>query len=429
MEIISNKVAQVNTVEAEFKADAAELEEQLQAAFLKKKAKFQVPGFRKGKASRKMIENQYGENIFYEDAVNNLYPKMVDWVVKQLELEVVDIKDIEVVSLDKKDGIVVKACFITEPEINISGYRGLKVPVESNTVTDSDISAKLEGLRKKGARIIDAGERKTKTTDTITFDFEGFCDGVPFDGGSAENFTLEIGSRRFIPGFEEQLVDRALGDEFDVNVTFPADYNPEELASKDAVFKCRINGIKETQLPELDDEFVKDISEFNTIDELKEDLKTQIAEEKEQARKIAIDNTLANLLSTMVEGDIPEVMFERKIDDLINDWAYQNLRKELSLEDYLKHSGVTIEKFREMFSQSAEGRVKLQLALKKIASLEGLDITDSVLDEEFVKLAELHKMPLEEVRKVISPGTFKKDLLNDRAFDIVREAAEIEIQT
>jgi trigger factor len=414
-------------VETEFKADAQEFEAQLQATFLKKRNSILVPGFRKGKAPRKMIETQYGESVFFEDAVNGMYQKIIKNVIDELKLEVVEVSDLEVISVNKLDGVSFKAKFTTAPEVNITGYLGLKINAPSNTVTEDDVNAKLKELQIKSARIVPVSNRSVKQGDIIIFDFKGFCDGEPFDGGSADNFSLEIGSGRFIPGFEEQLVGKDIGKDFDVNVTFPEDYNAKELAGKAAVFKCRINEIKETQLSDLDDEFVKDVSEFDTIDELKEDLRKKATEEKEAAQKTVIDNKIAEQLISKLEGEIPEVMFERKIDELVNDWEYNNAKHGIKLDEYLKHANMTIEQFREFFNETAKSRVKLQLALKKVAEREKLYVSDDELEEEFAKLSEMHKMSTEQVKRAVSAEIFKKDMLNDKAFEIIRENSKITI--
>ena len=427
MEIISNNKTGANTVEAEIKVNAEEFEAAVQAAYLKRRKNISIPGFRKGKATRKMIEAQYGEGFFYEEAVNGMYQKTVAEAIDEMKLEVVDVPETEVTSVSKEDGVSFKVTFTVKPEVAISNYKGLKVEKTVKTITDADVDADVERVRNQNARIIDVTDRAAENGDTVIFDFEGFCDGEAFEGGKAENFSLEIGSGRFIPGFEEQIVGKNVDEEFDVNVTFPENYNAENLAGKPAVFKCKIHEIKGKELAELDDEFAKDVSEFDTLAEYKADIKSKLEETAQKHADSMLDNTISEKLAELVEAEIPEAMYENRIDDMLREWEYRNRYAGITLNDYLKYTGLTIEQFKENFRAPAEIQVKLRLALEKIAQLENIEVTDAALEEQYQKLADEHKMDLERVKAVIPAESLKADIASEKAFELVKESAEITV--
>ena len=425
MEIISNNKTGANTVEAEIKVNAEEFEVAVQAAFLKKRKNITLPGFRKGKATRKMIEAQYGEGFFYEEAVNSIYQKTVADAIDELKLEVVDVPETEVTSVSKEDGVSFKVTFTVKPEVEISGYKGLKVEKTVKTITDADVDAEIERVRNNNARIIDVTDRAVENGDTVVFDFEGFCDGEAFDGGKAEKFSLEIGSGRFIPGFEEQIVGKNIGEDFDVNVTFPENYTAENLAGKPAVFKCKIHEIKGKELAELDDEFAKDVSEFDTLAEYKADIKSKLEETAKNHADSMLDNTISEKLAEILVAEIPEAMFEHRVADMLREWEYRNRYAGITLQDYLRYTGLTIDQFKENFRAPAEIQVKLRLALEKIAELEKIEITEDALNEQYQKLADEHKMDLERVKAIISADSLKADIASEKAFELVKESAEI----
>ena len=427
MEIISNNKTGANTVEAEIKVNAEEFEAAVQAAFLKRRKNITLPGFRKGKATRKMIEAQYGEGFFYEEAVNGMYQRTVAEAIDEMKLEVVDVPETEVTSVSKEDGVSFKVTFTVKPEVNISGYKGLKVEKAVKTITDADVDADLERVRNNNARIIDVTDRAVQNGDTVVFDFEGFCDGVAFDGGKAEKFSLEIGSGRFIPGFEEQIVCKNIGEEFDVNVTFPENYNAENLAGKPAVFKCKIHEIKAKELAELDDEFAKDVSEFDTLAEYKADIKAKLEETANKQADTSLDNTISEKLAEILEAEVPEAMFEHRIADMVREWEYRNRYAGITLADYLKYTGLTIDQFKENFRAPAEIQVKLRLALEKIAELENIEITEDAIEEQYKALAEEHRMDVEKVKSVIAVESLKADIASEKAFNLVKESAEITV--
>lgn len=420
MEIIKNEKVQ-NTVTAEFKVGAEEFEKALEAAYHKKKGSIAIPGFRKGKASRKMIENQYGESVFYEDAVNGIYQKAIADVIEKLGIDVVDVPDIEVLSVSKEEGVAFKAEFTVKPEVSINGYLGLEIEENIKKINDDDIAGKLKEMQLRGARIIDVEDRAAQIGDTVVFDFKGFCDGEAFQGGEAANFSLELGSGRFIPGFEDQICGKNIGEDFDVNVTFPEDYQAKELAGKEAVFKCKVNGIKGRELAELDDEFAKDVSEHDTLDELKAEIKSKLEEAAQKQAEEDCEQEISEKLVALLEADIPAVMFENRIDDLIRDWEFKNKQQGMTVQMYMQYSNQTPEQFRNMFREIAEKQVKMRLALEKVAALENIEVEDEKIEAEYEKLSEFYKMPADKVRTLIEADALKRDLKAEKALEIIKE--------
>lgn len=425
MEIISNSKTAVNTAEVEFKSSAEEFEAAIQTAFLKKRKNITVPGFRKGKATRKMIETQYGEGVFYDEAVNTLYRENIDNVIKEAGLEVVDMPNIEVTSVNRDEGVSFKAVFTTKPEVNISDYKGLKATKVVKTITDEDVEGELKIRQDRNARIIDVTDRAAQKNDTVIIDFEGFVDGKAFEGGKADKFSLVLGSGQFIPGFEDQVIGHSIDESFEVNVTFPEQYSSEELKGKPAVFKCLIHEIKGKELPELDDEFAKDISEFDTLDELKADIKSKLEKDAAQAADDQVETDLNNALIDKLEGEIPGAMYENRISEMVRDWEYRNRFQGVTVKDFLNYTGQTMEQFRENFREAAEKQIKLRLALEKIAQLENITASDEELEKHYNDLAEEHKMEVEKVKQIISAESLGDDIKVEKAFDLVKESAEI----
>ncbi|MCR4779753.1 MAG: trigger factor [Ruminiclostridium sp.] len=425
MEVISNNKTGTNTVELEIKATAEEFENALQAAYTRRKKNIQIPGFRKGKATRKMIESRYGETFFFEDAVNGMYQKTVEDAIKYQKLEAVDIPDTKVDDVSRENGVTFKVTVTVKPEIEISGYKGLKVEKPVKTITDADVDAEIERIRNNNARIIDVTDRPAEKGDTVVFDFEGFKDGEPFEGGKGEKFNLELGSGRFIPGFEDQIVGKSIGEDFDVNVTFPEDYNAKELAGQAAVFKCKIHEIKGKELADLDDEFAKDVSEFDTLDEYKADVKTKLQEHADQHAESDLENAVSEELVKLVDAEIPQAMVENRVNDMLREWEYRNRYAGVTIKDYLNYTNLTMEQFRNTFKEPALAQVKLRLALEKIAEIENLEITDEEIEKQYDHYADQYKRTVEDVKKLISEDSLRQDLGVDKAFKFVRENAEV----
>ena len=420
MEILSKNNTAVNTYEIEVKFGADEFEAAVNAAYNRQKSKIAVPGFRKGKAPRKVIERQYGENVFYEDAVDYLYRNNIDKVVEEFGIEVVDIQNSEITEVSKENGVTLKSEFITKPEVEISGYKGLNVKKTVKTVTDEDIDKEINNMREKVARLITVEDRAVENGDTAVIDFEGFVDGVAFDNGKGEKFPLEIGSHTFIPGFEEQVVGKNIGEEFDVNVTFPEDYQAEDLKGKPAVFKCKLHEIKAKEMPELNDDFVKDVSEKDTVDELKADIRENLEKRNSEEAENAADSALMDAMLANMKAEIPNAMYERHIDELIREWS---ARTRISVADYLKYTGTTAVQFRANFEESAKRQVELRLALEKIAELENIEVSQEEIDKE---VAQQYKIDAAQVKAAIPEKTLISDLKIEKALDLVKESAVVE---
>lgn len=425
MNLKSTNKVEANKVELEVSISAEEFEVAVEKAYQKSKKKVNVPGFRPGKATRKMIEKNYGEGIFYEEAVNSLYPNAVGDAVEEAKLQIVDRPDVEILSVSKEDGVTLKVICITKPEVEVSNYKGIEVEKVVNDVTDEAIDAEIEKLRQKGMRIITVEDRAAQMGDDVVIDFEGFLDNVAFDGGKAENFTLSLGSGQFIPGFEEKVVGHNIGDEFDIDVTFPEGYQSEELAGKPVVFKIKLHEIKGKELPEVDDDFVKDTTEFDTVDELKADIKAKLEDSAEKKADSEVEGKIMDNVLENMTGEFPEVMFEHRIDEMVHDFEHRLSSQGMNLDLYLQYTGMDKDSFRKTFEEQAQKQVKLRLALEKIADLESITATDEDVEAEFAKLAEAYKMEVEKVKTYIAAEDLKNDIAVGKAVDFVKAQAVI----
>lgn len=423
MEIISQNNTATNTYTIEFTFSAEEFEAAVNTAFNKKKKSITIPGFRKGKATRRMVEAHYGEGVFYEDAVNSLYNSNIVEIVEKTGLDVIDVADTEVLDVNKETGVKFKAEIIVKPEVKISDYKGLEVKKIVKNVDDDAVNAEIDKMRSRNARIVSVEDRATILGDTAVIDFDGYLDGEAFEGGKGEKFPLELGSNTFIPGFEEQVVGKNIGEEFDVNVTFPENYQAENLAGKAVVFKCKLHEIKGKDMPELDDEFVKDVSEFDTVDELKADVKTKLEKKAADDMEQQVDNDLVEALVAKMEAEVPEVMYERRINEIAREWSASN---RIKIEDYLKYTGITMEQFRASFKDIAKKQVDLRLCLEQIAADENIEITAEDIEKGYADLAEQYKMEIDKVKSVLAEDAITGDLKIEKALDIVRDNAKIE---
>lgn len=423
MEIISQNNTATNTTAIEFSFTAEEFENAISAAYNKRKKSITVPGFRKGKAPRKVIEAQYGESVFYDDAVNSLYNQNIVAVIDKTGLDVVDVENTEVVEVSKENGVKFKADIITKPVVEISDYKGLEVKKTTKNVDDAAVDAEIEKVRNRNARSISVEDRAAQIGDTAVIDFEGFLDGVAFEGGKGEKFPLELGSGSFIPGFEEQVAGKNIGDDFDVNVTFPEHYQAENLAGKPAVFKCKLHEIKGKELPNVDDEFVKDVSEFDTLDEYKADIKSKLEKAAADEASTNLDNALVDAVIGKMKAEVPQVMYQRRIDEIVREWSARN---RISVEDYLKYTGVTMDQFRANFTEVAKRQVDLRLALEKIAELENITVSDEDVEKEYADMAEQYKMDVDKIKAAVPADAIKNDLKIEKALDLVRDSAKIE---
>lgn len=423
MEIISQNNTATNTTAIEFSFTAEEFENAISAAYNKRKKSITVPGFRKGKAPRKVIEAQYGESVFYDDAVNSLYNQNIVAVIDKTGLDVVDVENTEVVEVSKENGVKFKADIITKPVVEISDYKGLEVKKTTKNVDDAAVDAEVEKVRNRNARSISVEDRAAQIGDTAVIDFEGFLDGVAFEGGKGEKFPLELGSGSFIPGFEEQVAGKNIGEDFDVNVTFPEHYQAENLAGKPAVFKCKLHEIKGKELPNVDDEFVKDVSEFDTLDEYKADIKSKLEKTAADEASTNLDNALVDAIIGKMKAEVPQVMYQRRIDEIVREWSARN---RISVEDYLKYTGVTMDQFRANFTEVAKRQVDLRLALEKIAELENITVSDEDVEKEYADMAEQYKMEADKIKAAVPADAIKNDLKIEKALDLVRDSAKIE---
>ena len=423
MEIISQNNKAVNTYGIEVKFGAEEFESAVNAVYNRQKSKITIPGFRRGKAPRKVIEAQYGEAVFYEDAVNTLYNDNIEDIVNKTGLEVVSIENTEVTEMSKENGVIFTADVITKPEVEISDYKGLTVKKTVKTVTDEAVNGEIDKMRERVARIVTVEGRAVENGDTAVIDFEGFVDGTAFDGGKGEKFPLEIGSHTFIPGFEEQIIGKNVNDEFDVNVTFPENYQSENLKGKAAVFKCKLHEIKAKEMPELDDDFVKDVSDKDTVDELKADIRESLEKRYASEADEAADNDLMDKLLEKMKAEIPTVMYERRVDELAREWT---ARTRIDLNDYLKYTGLTMAQFRANFKDAAKRQVDLRLALEKVAAIENIEVSTEDTDKEYADLAQQYNVDVENVKAAISESTLILDLKIEKALNLVKDSANIE---
>ncbi|MBP0956119.1 trigger factor [Huintestinicola sp.] len=425
MSLKSTNKIETNIYELEVEASAEEFESAVQAAYQKAKNKINVPGFRKGKAPRKMIEKLYGESCFYDDAVNAMVPFVVGKAIDEAGIEVVDRPEIDVTALSKDTGVAFKVKCIAKPEVEISDYKGIEVEKTVKTITDEDVDNQLKSMQERNGRLITIEDRAVENGDTVVIDFEGFMDGKAFDGGKENGFSLKIGSGQFIPGFEEQIVGKSTGEDFTINVTFPENYQMEELAGKPAEFKIKLHEIKATELPDLDDDFAKDTSEFDTLDELKADLKKKLEENASKNADAAAENAVYDKVIEKMNAEIPQVMFEHKIDDMVRDFEMRLSQQGLDLPMYLSFTGMDEAAFRDTFKDQAEKTVKLRLALEQIAKLENIEVTDEQVMEELKKMSETYKLPLNQLMSVVSPATLKTDMLVTEASKLVKDSAVI----
>ena len=425
MSLKSQNKIDTNRVELEVVVDAETFEKGLAAAFKKQSKKISIPGFRKGKAPRAFVEKYFGKEVFYEDAVNALYPDALDEAVKEAGLEVIQDKiDFDVKELGPQ-GFTFTAALTTKPEVTIENYKGIEAVKKSAEVTDEDIDAEIKKVQERNSRMVTVEDRAAQNDDIAVIDFEGFLDGEPFEGGKGENYSLTLGSGQFIPGFEEQIVGHNTGDEFEVNVTFPEDYQAEELKGKATTFKCKLHEIKMKELPEVDDEFVKDVSEFDTLADYKEDLKKKLAESKEKEAADDLENQLIDKLVELVQGEIPEAMYENKIADSIREFGYRLQSQGLNLDTYMKYTGMNVDQMKEGFRPQAERQVKLRLALEKIAALEELKAGEEDLNQEYQKIAEQYKMEADKIKELIPAAELEKDICVEKAINLVRDNANI----
>ena len=414
-------------VKLEIEVDAQQFDEAMQKAYIKNRKHINIPGFRKGRAPRQIIERYYGEGIFYEDAINEACPKAYEEAVRESGIEPVDQPTIDIVQIGGGNSLIFTAEVTVKPEVELGQYKGIEINKVEYNVTDQDIDDQLQMIREQNARWVSVQDRPAKEGDLLTIDYKGYVDGEAFEGGTAENQTLEIGSQRFIPGFEEQLVGMNVGDEKEIQVTFPEEYHAENLKGKEATFEIKVHEIKEKELPELDDEFVKDISEFDTLEEYKANLRKTMEENAKQREKVEMENQLLEKVVENAKVDIPEVMVENEIDAMVRDMDFRMRYQGLDLQSYLDMINTSMEDFRALFKNDAYNRVKLQLTLEQVIKEEKIEASDEDLEREYAKIAEQYKLDVDRVKNDYQgqEESLKRSLAVQKAVDFLMENAVI----
>ena len=428
MNLKATNKTETNKYELEVEISVEDFNKALSEVAKTEGKKMSVPGFRKGHAPRSVIEKMYGENVFFEAAVDKLYRPAMQDAIEASGLEVIAVSNADVTSVSRENGIELKLTVVVKPVITIEGYKGIEATKKNVEVTDEDVSAELVKVQDRNSRMVDVDNRGALTGDTAVIDFEGFCDGKAFEGGKAEGFELSLGSGQFIPGFEDQVVGHEVGDEFEISVKFPEDYQAEELKGKDATFKIKLHQIKRKELPTLDDEFAKDVSEFDTLDEYKNSLREKLQSDREKQEEMNVENQIFDALIEKVQGEIPEEMYEQEVEESINNFAYRLQSQGLNLETYLKYTGMDVNAIKEQFRPQSEKQLKLRLALEKIAELENLEVSDEAVEEEYEKLAKQYNMEVAQIKNLVAETQIRADLKNQKAIDFVKENASVKAE-
>ncbi len=422
MSLIKSEKTEKNVHTIQFSVDKETFDKAVTNAYRKQVGKISVPGFRKGKAPRSVIEKMYGKGFFYEDAVNEVLPDAFDAALKESKLDMVGQPEFDIVSIDE-NGLVMSAKVTVKPNVKIEGYLGIEAEKKVAEVTDEEVEREINTVRERNSREIEVTDEAAVMGDVCNINYEGFVDGVAFEGGKGEDYPLKLGSGNFIPGFEEEIVGHKIGEDFDVNVTFPTEYHAKELAGKAAVFKTQILKIKHIELPELDDDFAKDVSEFDTMDEYRADVKAKIAKRHENEADAQFENAILDALIEKLDADIPEAMFVAETENFLRDYDNRLRSQGLDLKTYFQYTGMDLDKMREQLRPQAEKQVKLRLALEKIAKLEKIKATKTDINNEFKRIAAEYQMEVEKVRELIPEDSIADDMKVKKAMDLVKEKA------
>lgn len=425
---VKTEQVEKNLVKLTFEVSREKFEEGMNDSYKKNKSKFNIPGFRKGKVPKAMVEKYYTESVFYDDAINYVLPDAYDAAVKEAELDVVAKPEIDIDEIKKGEPVVFTALVTTKPEVKLGDYTGIEVEKIDNTVSDEDVDKDIEATRKRNARIISVEDRAVENGDITVIDFEGFCDGEAFDGGKAEGYELEIGSGSFIPGFEEQIIGAKIDDDIEVNVTFPEDYHVEELKGKPAMFKVKVHEIKVRELPELDDDFASEVSEFETLEEYKDSIRKKLEEKAESKTKQETENAVIEKVCENAEVDIPEAMIQAQIDRMINDFAQRLQYQGMNLDMYLQYTGGTMEAMRESFKEQAEKQCRVSLVIEAVTDKEGITANNEELDEKIAEMAKIYNMEVEKLKEVLRPediDNIKRDISFGKTIDMMVNKAVI----
>ena len=424
MKLLNITDAEKNQKVIEFSVDKATFDAAVDKVYKKNVAKLNIPGFRRGKAPKSMIEKMYGKGFFYEEAINEILPEAYASALEESGLDVVSHPEIDIKTIDD-NGVVVTAAVYVKPEVKVGEYKGLEAARADVTVSDEAVDTEIARALEGQARETEVTDRAAEMGDEVVFDFDGYVDGVAFAGGKSENYELKLGSGAFIPGFEEQIVGKNIGENFDVNVTFPTEYHAEELAGKEAVFKCLIHAIKVRELPELDDEFVKDVSEFDTVAEYRADVAAKLQAEADKAEDAKVDAQLMDKLVEIMEADIPEVMFENEVENMMRDYETRLRYQGLDMETFMKYTGQTADDLKANFRPQAEKQVKTRLALEAVAKAENFEATAEEIEAEYAKIAEAYKVTVEDVRAQIDDAAIAADLVVGKAAQLIRDTAVV----
>ena len=416
-----------NMAKLTIEVSAEELDKAMQNAYLKARGKISIPGFRKGKAPRKMIEQMYGKGIFLEDAANALIPEHYSKALEECDLENVSQPEIDVTQAEPGKAFIFTAEVAVKPEVTLGEYKGVEVPKSETEVTDEDIDAEIKKEQEKNSRTVTVEDRGAENGDITTIDFEGFVDGVAFEGGKGTDYPLTLGSGSFIPGFEDQLVGAKAGDHVEVNVTFPEEYQAAELAGKAAVFQCDVNKVETKELPELDDDFAQDVSEFDTLAEYREDVKKNLTEKKEKEARAAKENAAVDKAIENAEMEIPDAMLNTQVRQMMNDFASRMQSQGLTMEQYFQFTGMTAEKMQEEMNPQALKRIQTRLVLEKIAETENIEVSEDEVNEEISKMAEMYKMEADKLKELLGDRELeqmKKDMAVQKAVTLVADEAK-----
>lgn len=424
MKLIKAEKIEKSKTELQFSVDKATFDDAVNKAYLKDGKKMSIPGFRKGKAPRAVIEKMYGKGVFYETAINDILPGAYSEAVEESGISPVASPEFDIVSLDD-NGLVLSAKVYVKPEVTLKEYKGLTATRTVAPVEDAEVEQEINTVRDRNSREIEVMGRPAEKGDTAVIDYEGFCDGKAFEGGKGENYALKLGSNTFIPGFEDQIVGKNIGDEFDVNVTFPTEYHAADLAGKPAVFKCKLHALTKVELPELDDDFAKDVSEFDTFDAYKTDLKAKIQKRHEDSANAAADEQLVDALINNMEAEIPAPMYDAEAENFLRDYDNRLRMSGLDLNTYLKYTGMTLDKMREQFRPQAERQVKARLALEKIVELEGIEATEEDINGEIERIAAAYNMPVDKVKESVPTDAIADDMKVKKAMDLVKANAVV----
>ena len=425
MNLKATNKTETNKYELEVEISAEDFNKALSEVAKTEGKKMSVPGFRKGHAPRSVIEKMYGENVFFEAAVDKLYRPAMQDAIEASGLEVIAVSNADVTSVSRENGIELKLTVVVKPVITIEGYKGIEATKKNVEVTDEDVSAELVKVQDRNSRMVDVDNRGALTGDTAVIDFEGFCDGKAFEGGKAEGFELSLGSGQFIPGFEEGVVGHKVGESFEVNVTFPTEYHSEELAGKDATFKVTIKELKRKELPTLDDEFAKDVSEFDTLEELKKDLTEKMAAEKKDQAGSKMENDLLEQAVKNMTVEIPTVMFENKAQDMVEEFGYRLQTQGMNMDMYMKYTGTTPEALTAQFMPQAEAQVRTTLLLEKIAEVENIEITEEDINGEYDRMVKDYGMELDKVKSIVPVEEIKRQLTIQKAAKVITDSAVV----